>query len=128
MRKLVLLLTVITFLPLISILAQPDEQYILEHRGDTLVVKDDNDFGSPNTLYLLLQSDTTNSTYTVPAGRVYMLHKVGYYSLVNGPTSPNNRKLIIAGEVNSPIQTNKSADFPPVICGAVFNGNNMHPE
>ena len=127
MRKLVLLLTVSILLPLTSIFAQPDEQYILEHRGDTLVVKDDNDFGSPNTLYLLMQSDTSNATYTVPAGRVYMLHKDGYYSLVNGPTSANNRRTIIVGEDSSPIQTNKSLDFPPVICGAVYNGQNYAP-
>ncbi len=81
MRKLVLLLTVITFLPLISILAQPDEQYILEHRGDTLVVKDDK-ISDHRTLYIFFCSLIRPTLFTVPAGRVYMLHKVGYYSLV----------------------------------------------
>ena len=124
MRKLVLLLTVMAFLPLTSILSQPTEDYILEHRGDTLVVKDDIDFGTPNTLYLLLQSDTNNATYTVPAGRVYMLHTYGYYSEVNGPTTPNDRRVEIVGEDSSPIQTNKSDAFPPVVCGAAYEGAN----
>ena len=124
MKKLVLLLTVTVMLPLSSIFAQPDESYILEHRDDTLVVKDDFDFGSPNTLYLLLQSDTSNSTYTVPAGRVYRLHKLGYYSLVNAPTTANDRSVVIVGEDNSPVQTNQSFDYPPVLCGAVYDGEN----
>ena len=38
--------------------------------GDTLVVKDDNEFGGPNTLYLLMHSDSM-----APASRVYMLQR-----------------------------------------------------
>ncbi|HTX20006.1 MAG TPA: T9SS type A sorting domain-containing protein [Bacteroidota bacterium] len=124
MKKLLLLLAVTAMLPLASIFAQPDETYIKEHRGDTLVVKDDVDFGVPNSLYLLLLSDTNTATYTVPAGRVYMLHKSGYYSLINGITSANNRQVVIVGEDSSPLQTSKSADFPPVVAGAAYQGNN----
>ena len=124
MKKLLLLIAVMAMLPLTSIFAQPDESYIKEHRGDTLVVKDDNDFGVPNTVYLLLLSDTSSATYTVPAGRVYMLHKTGMYSLINGPSSANNRQIVIVGEDSSPIQTNKSVDYPPVFTGAAYQGTN----
>ena len=122
MKRLVLLLTVIALLPLTSIFSQPDESYILEHRSDTLVVKDDFDFSGPNTLYLLLQTDTTNTTYTVPAGRVYMLHKDGYYSLANGITSANDRRVVIIGEDESFVKGNQSVDFPPVVSQAIVNG------
>ena len=124
MRKLVLLLIAFVIFPLVTTLAQPVEDYILEHRGDTLVVADDFEAGAPNSLYLLLQSDTSNASYTVPAGRVYMLHKSGYYSLVNGPTTPSDREVVIVGEDSSPIKTNQAWDYPPVICGAAYDGEN----
>lgn len=127
MKKLVLLLAVMVMLPLTSILAQVNETYVKEHRGDTLVIKDDNDFGVPNTVYLTLLSDTNTASYTVPAGRVYMLHKNGYYSLINGPSSANSRQVVIVGEDSRPIQTNQSADFPPVLTGAAYQGTNNWP-
>ena len=123
MKRLVLLLTVIALLPLTSIFSQPDESYILEHRGDTLVVKDDFDFSGVNSLYLLLATDTSNTTYTVPAGRVYMLHSYGYYSLANGITSANDRKVVIVGEDQSSVKNNQSEAFPPVMSAAIVDGS-----
>jgi hypothetical protein len=90
---------------------------VLETRGDTLVVKDDNDYGAPNTLYLLMRADTVN----VPPGRVYMLHNGGVYSLVNNPTSSAKQKTIIMGETQTSLKTSKG-DRPPILQGAAYVG------
>lgn len=117
MRKLLLLFAVFVLIPLCSVFSQTLEDYVLEHRGDTLVVKDDFDMAQ-NTLYNLLLADSVN----VPAGRVYMLHSLGYYSLVNGPTTSSTRKIIIVGEDSRSVKTNQSPDFIPVLTGAIAAG------
>jgi hypothetical protein len=89
--------------------------YVLEERGDTLVVKDDFDMGKANTLYGILQADSID----VPPGRVYLLHSGGYYSLRYVLRSSSTRRVIIAGEDSRPIQTNKSSVPPPIIRGEV---------
>jgi len=121
MRKLLLLFTVcgLLLLPLTKVLSQSLEDYVLEHRGDTLVVKDDIDFNGQNTLTECMNADTLD----VPAGRVYMLHNLGYYSLVNNPTSSATQKTIIMGESNQSLKTNKDVNQgPPVVAGAVYEG------
>ena len=115
MRKLLLLLTVCALIPLTSILAQIDD-YVLEHRGDTLVVKDDYDYNGQNTLYSLMNADVN-----APADRVYLLHNGGIYSLVNTPTSSSTQRTIIMGETQTSLKVNKG-DPPPILQGAVYQG------
>jgi hypothetical protein len=102
---------ILLFLP--SVFAQ-NLDYVLETRGDTLVVKDDNDFGANNTLYNLYKSDTLN----VPAGRVYLLHNAGIYTFISNITTSNSRKTIIMGETQTSLKLNKG-DFPPILQGGV---------
>lgn len=122
MRKLLLLLAVTTLLPLTTVFSQTLEDYILEHRGDALVIKDDIDFGAPNTLFSVINADTLN----VPAGRVYILKAFGNYSLANNPTTSATRKTIIMGETTESVKTSKG-DAPPVVSGAVLEGGNTTP-
>ena len=117
MKKVLLLFTVSLLLPIVSVFSQTLSDYVLQTRGDTLVVKDDNDYGAPNTLYSLMQADTVN----VPAGRVYLLHNKGIYSLINNPTSSAKQKTIIMGETQTSLKVNKG-DAPPVLQGAVWAG------
>jgi hypothetical protein len=118
MRRMLLLVSSFFLLLFTSAFAQTLEDYVLEHRGDTLVVKDEIDLGKADGLTLLLNADSTN----VPAGRVYMLHNYGYYSIINTPTTSASRKVIIMGESNQSIKTRKDAAAPPVLCGAVYEG------
>jgi hypothetical protein len=103
---------ILLFLP--SVFAQTLQDYVLETRGDTLVVKDDNDFGAVNTLYSLLNADTLD----VPAGRVYLLHNAGVYTVMNNPTTVNSRKVIIMGETQTSLKINKGS-FPAILQGGV---------
>lgn len=116
MKKLLLLLTVMTLLPLTSVLSQPSEDLILEHRGDSLLIKDEFDFGF-NTLYTVINADTLN----VPEGRVYLLKANGFYSLINAVTTSDVRKTIIMGENQEPVKTSKGS-APPIVCGAYGEG------
>ena len=118
MRKLFLLLTVITFLPLTSILSQPNPDMILKESGDSLWIKDDLDYGF-NTLYTVINDDTLN----VPAGRVYVLKANGYYSLINTVISSDTRRTIIMGENQGSVKTSQGA-APPIITGAFDADNN----
>lgn len=120
MKRMFLLFSLFFVLLASSVFSQTIQTYVKETRGDTLVVKDDSDFGKPNALYLLLRADTVN----VPAGRVYMLRKDGYYSLVNNPTSSTKRKVIIMGQDNSSLKTRTEKAAPPIVCGATGEGIN----
>jgi hypothetical protein len=91
------------------------EDYVLEHRGDTLVIKDDADMGEANTVYNCLLADSQD----VPAGRVYMLRTMGYYGFTNSPTTSSTRKVIIVGEDSQLFKTSTNADFPPIVSGDV---------
>ncbi len=119
MKKFFILFIVMALLPLTTVVAQSLEDYIAEHRGDSLVIKDDYAYGAQNTLYSVINADTLN----VPAGRVYVLQTNGYYSQVNNITSSANRKTIIMGENQESVKTSKGA-APPVICGAVREAGN----
>ena len=81
--KSIKLLFAMIFLLVSSAFAQSyDPQYVSGQSGDTLVVKDDVEFSSVNTLYLLMASDSL-----APATRVYELQNGGIYSLVNNPVT-----------------------------------------
>ena len=117
MRKILVLCSMLLLLQLTSVVAQTMADYILETKGDTLVVKDEFDFGAPDALTQLLAADTLN----VPAGRVYQLHANGYYSVINRPTSSATVRAIIAGDNNALIK-NSQSDAIPIITGAVYDG------
>jgi hypothetical protein len=89
--------------------ADYDPQYVSSTNGDTLFVKDDGDFGSGNTLTLLMRSDSL-----APEGRVYFLKASGTYSCANNPASSKNYKTVIMG----PEQNIKTGTIlPPVVSG-----------
>lgn len=118
MKRIILLFGI--FLLFVSpILAQTLQDYVLETRGDTLVVKDDNDYGAPNTLYSLMNADSS-----APADRVYLLHNGGIYSLVNNPTSSATHKTIIMGETQTSLKVSGTATAPPILQGSTFQGGN----
>jgi len=111
--KSVILLFSMLLLGVTFALAQ-DMQYVHSQSGDTLVVKDDVEFGSPNTLYLLMKSDSL-----APATRVYYLKAAGIYSCGNNPASSKNYKTIIMG----PTQNLKQGTIvPPVVSGELATG------
>jgi len=117
MKKLFSFFSLFLVLFVTSVFAQI-EPYVLATKGDTLVVKDDFDYGAPDALTQLLAADTLN----VPAGRVYQLKSNGYYSVINRPTSSATVRAIIAGESNALIKNNPSSDAIPIITGAVYDG------
>lgn len=112
MKTTVILFSMIVLLGL-SAFAQ-DMQYVSAKKGDTLVVKDDIAFGSGNTLYLLMKSDSL-----APATRVYMLTAAGTYSCANNPASSSKYKTVIMGPEQN---IKKGTIFPPVVCGAYATG------
>ncbi len=115
MKSAITLFSMLLLLLVSSAVAQ-DMQYVHSQSGDTLVVKDDVEFGSPNTLYLLMKSDSS-----APATRVYMLKAAGLYSLGNNPASSKNYKTIIMG----PTQNLKTGTIvPPVVSGELATGVN----
>ena len=77
---------------LVSSAFAQDMQYVSSQRGDTLVVKDDFEFGHTNTLYLLMASDSM-----APASRVYELQSGGVYSCANNPVTSSKYRTIIMG-------------------------------
>lgn len=116
MKSIIILLTMLVLL-LSSAFAQ-DMQYVSKKSGDTLIVKDDVEFGNLNTLYLLMQSDSL-----APATRVYYLKAGGVYSCVNSPTSSKNYRTVIMG----PEQNLKTGTIvPPIISGAFATGINTN--
>jgi len=89
--------------------AQYDPQYVSSVSGDTLFVKDDNEFLGGNTLYLLMRTDTL-----APATRVYFLKAGGVYGCANNPQSSRAHRTIIMG----PEQNIKTGTIqPPIISG-----------
>ena len=110
--KSVKLLFAMIFLLVSSAFAQSfDPQYVHAQSGDTLVVKDDNEYGGSNTLYLLMASDSL-----APATRVYMLKDGGIYSLVNNPVTSSKYRTVIMGQSEESVKT-RQGTAPPIICG-----------
>jgi hypothetical protein len=120
MKRLLSLFSLFFLLLIPSVFAQSAiAKYVLATKGDTLVVKDETDYGAPDALHLLMAADTL----AVPAGRVYQLHANGYYSVISSPTSSSKVKAIIAGYSNALIKGNKSTDEIPIVTGAVYEGS-----
>jgi len=109
MKSVKLLFSVI-FLLVSSAFAQ-DMQYVSSQSGDTLVVKDDIEFGSTNTLTLLMASDSL-----APAGRVYMLKNNGIYSCDQSPVTSSDHRTIIMGPTQTSLKLSQG-EAPPVISG-----------
>jgi hypothetical protein len=118
-RKILFFFSMLVLFQVSSVYAQTLADYVLEQRGDTLVIKDDFDMGEPNAIYSALLADSVD----VPAGRVYMLKTMGYYGIVNSPTTSTSRKVIIVGEDSQLLKTSTNAGFPPVLAGATVEGN-----
>jgi hypothetical protein len=102
---------------LVSSAFAQDMQYVSSKSGDTLVVKDDYEFGHTNTLYLLMQSDSL-----APASRVYMLENGGVYSCANNPVTSSKYRTIIMGPTQTSLKVNKG-DEPPIITGDATAAN-----
>lgn len=118
MRKVFLLFVMLVIFSMSSAFAQTWEDYILETRGDTVVVKDYGDMSqTENTLNQAIALDASP-----PAGRVYELRVNGYYPLSTNPTTPADRAIIIAGADRRRLVVNDDENSaPPIICG--FGGN-----
>ena len=124
MKKAFLLFTMMTILipfksALSQIIGNIGDDYILQVKGDTLVIKDYFDMGNePNSLYKVMSLDTTN----VPEGRVYELKANGYYPNWQVPISPKNHRTVIVGEDPRILMNNKDASSsPPLICAIPMN-------
>ena len=121
MRKVFLLLVLFVIFSMSSVFAQTWDDYILEVRGDTVVIKDYIDMGqTANTLNQAIELDPSP-----PAGRVYELRVNGYYPLASNPTTPADRAVTIAGADYTRMVVNDSPDFPPVICGFLGNSGGI---
>ena len=90
--------------------------YVLEVRGDTLVVKDYYDMEKvPNSINNVVLADSVD----VPAGRVYELKTYGWYPQTGGFTTPSDRPTVIVGANDTVmVQANLA---PPIISG--FTGD-----
>ncbi len=97
---------------LVSSAFAQDMQYVSSQRGDTLVVKDDYEYGHTNTLYLLMTSDSS-----APAGRVYELQSGGVYSCANNPVTSSKYRTIIMGPSQTFLKVSKDTLAPPIITG-----------
>ncbi len=117
MKSILLLFTMVVLLISSALGQSYDPQYVSAQSGDTLFVKDDNDFGGSSTLALLMRSDSL-----APATRVYFLKAGGMYTLMNNPSSSSKHKTIIMG----PEQNIKKGTMqPPIITGAYATGINV---
>ena len=115
MKKAFLLFTAMAFLiPFKSAFSQIIEDYILQVKGDTLVIKDYYDMDNePNSLYMVMSLDTIN----VPEGRVYELKTNGYYPNWRALVSSKHYRTVIVGEDPKILVNNKDgASSPPLIC------------
>ena len=114
MKRTILLFSMIFLF--VSLTFAQDMQYVSSQRGDTLVVKDDIEFGGTNTLYSLMASDNA-----APAGRVYLLQNNGIYSCANNPVTSSTNRTIIMGPTQTSLKTSQG-DAPPIISGAYETG------
>jgi hypothetical protein len=110
MKKSLLALMLIVLFSVSLVYGQVDD-YVLETKGDTLVVKDYIDMGNQeNSLLNILDEDDA-----APAGRVYELKANGYYPNSSGIQTPD-RAVVIAGATTTPL-VQSEGDAPPIICG-----------
>jgi hypothetical protein len=124
MKRILLPFLVLVLIATPTLFAQTLMDYVLEVRGDTLVIKDFNDMTQQsNSLTNALALDTAS----VPAGRVYMLKVNGYYPLATNPTTSSLRPTVIVGADATRLVNNKNASSaPPLICGATIEGGSSN--
>lgn len=115
MKSAMLLFSMLLFV--VSSAFAQDMQYVHSTSGDTLVVKDDNEFGHTNTLYLLMASDSM-----APATRVYELQNKGLYSCANPPVTSSKYRTIIMGPTQTSLKVSQG-DEPPIITGDASAAN-----
>jgi Secretion system C-terminal sorting domain len=120
MKKILLPFLLLVLISTSTMYAQTLMDYVLQVKGDTLVIKDFLDMGQiSNSLKNALSLDTGS----VPAGRVYELKANGYYPLANDITTSTQRPTVIVGEDATRLVNNKNAaSAPPVICGSTISG------
>jgi len=123
MKKWLVLFAMVSLLLTSSVFAQTLADYVLETRGDTLVVKDYFDMNQqPNSLYQVIFLDSID----VPAGRVYELKANGVYPDIN--TVQPHRATVIVGAITGTLALNAdAASAPPLICGAVTADGSYTP-
>ncbi|HBQ60574.1 MAG TPA: hypothetical protein DD671_13370, partial [Balneolaceae bacterium] len=112
MPKITVSILFFVFFGMMSSDAQTIEDYIIEQRGDTLVVKDYQLTQSPHTLSELVEIDTL-----APSSRVYELISGGWYLTTFRVKVANNRPLRIIGEDDTPHVVSKSEKRPPIVAG-----------
>ena len=118
MKKSLLVLLLLLFS--MSVAFGQIDDYVLETRGDTIVIKDFYDMGDqPNSLADVLAADDA-----APAGRVYELQANGYYPQSAGIQSPA-RPVVIAGATTTPL-VQSDGDAPPIICGYTSSSGGMN--
>ena len=126
MTRSLLTLSVAALLALGATAQNPLDDYVLEVRGDTLVIADFFDAdGVASTLGAVIAADTEQGG--VPAGRVYMLHAGSNGSVENGdlalylfdaPLGEQGRPINIVGEFcGIMVQSQDPNCRPPTISG-----------
>jgi hypothetical protein len=115
MKSVILLFSMVVLF--VSYAFAQDMQYVHSTSGDTLVVKDDSEFGHTNTLYLLMASDSL-----APASRVYELQSNGIYSCANNPVTSSKYRTIIMGPTQTSLKLSQG-DEPPIITGDATAAN-----
>jgi len=115
MRKSLLALLLISLVSISAVFAQTLDDYVLETRGDTLVIKDFIDMGNgASSLNQVFALDDA-----APTGRVYELKANGYYPMSSNPQTPA-RPVTIVGAIKEQV-VKAAGDAIPIICG--FSGN-----
>jgi hypothetical protein len=125
MTRQLLLVMALAFVAYGAKAQNPLEDYVLETRGDTLVIADFFDAGVASTLGAVIDADTQQGN--VPDGRVYMLHAGANGDLASGnmalylqdaPITEQGRPLTIVGEYCAIMVQGDDPDCrPPTISG-----------
>lgn len=101
-----------------SAIAQSFEDFIIETRGDTVVVIDAIESGLNNTLHDAIELDVDP-----PEGRVYELVPNGIYWFTRQLNTPEDRPLVIAGADYTRLVQSDSELEPPNIHGTTVDGS-----
>ncbi|MCF7884988.1 MAG: T9SS type A sorting domain-containing protein [Candidatus Marinimicrobia bacterium] len=122
MKKVILSIIMLTLIAM-PVFAQNLEDYVLETKGDTLVIKDYAEMEEANSIINAIELDEN-----APAGRVYELHSNGYYFITRTLNTPADRTIRIVGEDDTPLVASDSEAYPPLIAGTTegeesINGN-----
>lgn len=116
-KMLPLLVVLVCVVGINSAVAQSFDDYIIETRGDTVVVIDALDSGEDNTLPNAIELDAAP-----PEGRVYELVPNGIYWFTRQLNTPNDRPLVVVGADNTRMVQSESDMMPPNIHGSTVEG------